>query len=167
MARTVRNNILITGASAGLGRGVAREFARKGRNLALCARRLDRLEILRGELLAINPSIRVCIASLDVGDHDRVFDVFRSFRDQLGPLVRVIINAGISKGQPLGCRRFDANLHTAQINFVAAPARCEAAMEIFRAQGAGLLVNVASMSAFRGQTGSRTTYAATKAASRH
>ena len=38
MAKT----ILITGASSGLGAGMAREFAAKGYNLALCARRLER-----------------------------------------------------------------------------------------------------------------------------
>jgi short-subunit dehydrogenase len=48
----VRRNILITGASSGIGRGMAREFARMGRNLALCARRVDRLAELRDELLA-------------------------------------------------------------------------------------------------------------------
>lgn len=159
----MRKNILITGASAGLGRGMAREYARMGRNLALCARRLDQLEQLRQELLIINPRIRVYIASLDVGEHDRVFEVFRSFRDQLGHLDRIIVNAGIGKGQPLGTGRFDANLRTAEINFVAALAQCEAALEIFRAQDAGHLVTVASMSAFRGQSKNRTTYAATKA----
>ena len=42
--------VLITGASSGLGRGMAREFAAMGRNLALCARRTDRLEELKQEL---------------------------------------------------------------------------------------------------------------------
>ena len=46
MAKT----ILITGASSGLGAGMAREFAAKGYNLALCARRLERLETLKQEL---------------------------------------------------------------------------------------------------------------------
>ena len=50
---TTRRNILITGASSGLGKGMAIEFAKKGRNLALCARRVDRLQQLRDELLAI------------------------------------------------------------------------------------------------------------------
>ena len=43
MAKT----ILITGASSGIGAGMAREFAQKGYNLAICARRLERLESLK------------------------------------------------------------------------------------------------------------------------
>ena len=46
MAKT----ILITGASSGLGAGMAHEFAAKGYNLAICARRLDRLEDLKRNL---------------------------------------------------------------------------------------------------------------------
>ena len=71
---TTRQNILITGASSGLGKGMAAEFAKQGSNLALCARRLDRLEELRSELLAVNPNIKVLIKSLDVNDHNAVFE---------------------------------------------------------------------------------------------
>lgn len=41
-----RKNIVITGASSGLGKGMAIEFAKMGRNLGLCARRVERLEEL-------------------------------------------------------------------------------------------------------------------------
>ena len=68
-----RTNILITGASSGLGRGMALEFAKMGRNLALCARRIDRVEALRDELLAINPNIKVFVRALDVDNHEQVF----------------------------------------------------------------------------------------------
>jgi short-subunit dehydrogenase len=163
MARPVRKNILITGASSGLGAGMAREFAARGRNLALCARRTERLEQLRTELLALNPEIRVLVRALDVNVDDQVFDVFRAFRDDLGDLDRVIVNAGIGKGQPLGTGYFRANRQTAQTNFVAALAQCEAALEIFRAQDRGHLVTISSMSAMRGFPRNLTTYAATKA----
>lgn len=159
----MRKNILITGASSGLGAGMAREFAKLGRNLALCARRIERLEELRGELLAINPAIRVAIKPLDVTDHMQIFEVFRAFRDEFGVLDRIIVNAGLGKGQPLGSGRFDANRQTAETNFVAALAQCEAAMEIFRAQNAGHLVTISSISAIRGMPFNATTYAATKA----
>ncbi|GAA5132974.1 SDR family oxidoreductase [Alloalcanivorax gelatiniphagus] len=160
---TTRANILITGASSGLGAGMARLFAAKGRNLALCARRLDRLEALRDELLAINPAITVAIQPLDVNDYDRVFEVFQGFQRELGRLDRVIVNAGLGKGQPLGTGYFHANRQTAETNFVAALAQCEAAMEIFRAQNDGHLVMMSSMSAMRGMRKNINTYAATKA----
>lgn len=158
-----RKNILITGASSGLGRGMARNFAAMGRNLALCARRTDRLTELRAELLAANPDIQVAIRPLDVNDHDQVFTVFREFGEELGSVDRVIVNAGLGKGQPLGTGHFAANAQTAQTNFVAALAQCEAALEIFRAQQSGHLVVISSMSAMRGLPRNLTTYAATKA----
>ena len=163
MSRPIRKNILITGASSGLGAGMAREFAKLGRNLALCARRTDRLEQLKAELLAAHPGIKVSIKALDVCDHERVFEVFREFKEELGTLDRIIVNAGMGKGASLGTGYFKANLQTAQTNFVAALAQCEAAMEIFRAQNAGHLVTISSVSAVRGMPRAMTTYAATKA----
>lgn len=159
----VRKNILITGASSGLGEGMARIFAAKGRNLALCARRMDRLEALKTELEEKHPDIRVLIKPLDVADYDQVFAVFDAFRTELGSIDRVLVNAGMGKGQPLGTGYFYANRQTAEVNFVAALAQMEAAMEIFRAQNAGHLVVVSSMSAMRGMKKNLTTYAATKA----
>ncbi len=159
----MRKNILITGASSGLGAGMAREFAAKGRDLALCARRVERLEELKAELLRINPAIRVSIQPLDVNDYDSVFTVFRAFAEEFGGLDRIIVNAGIGKGKPVGTGYFWANRQTAETNFVAALAQCEAAVEIFRKQGQGHLVMISSMSAMRGMPGNITTYAATKA----
>jgi short-subunit dehydrogenase len=111
---TRRQNILITGASSGLGEGMAREFAAMGRNLALCARRVDRLVELKAELEAKHPGIQVLVRPLDVNQHDQVFEVFRAFKQALGRIDRVIVNAGLGKGQPIGKGRFDANLQTAQ-----------------------------------------------------
>ena len=102
-----------------------------------------------------------------MNDDAQVFDVFRAFRDDFGRLDRVIVNAGLGKGAPLGTGRYDANRETAMTNFVAAIAQAEAAMEIFRAQDAGHLVLVSSMSAMRGMPKSMTVYAATKAALSH
>lgn len=161
---TIRQNILITGASSGLGEGMAREFAAMGRNLALCARRTDRLESLRKELLDAHPDIRIEVAALDVTKHDDVFATFGRFRDALGSLDRVIVNAGLGKGQPVGTGYFYANRQTAETNFVGALAQCEAAVEIFRKQNAGHLVAISSVSAVRGMRKNLTTYAASKAA---
>jgi short-subunit dehydrogenase len=159
----MRENILITGASSGLGRGMARRFAALGRNLALCARRSERLDELKAELTSAHPQIRVVVRPLDVMDYAAVFEVFHAFAADLGRLDRIIVNAGIGKGQPIGTGYFWANRQTAETNFVAALAQCEAAVEIFRKQNAGHLVTIASISALRGMRKNLTTYAATKA----
>lgn len=159
----MRKNILITGASSGLGEGMARAFAARGRNLALCARRTDRLEKLKAELEAEYPDIRIAVRALDVNDHDRVFEVFRELARELGGLDRVIVNAGMGKGASLGTGYFHANRQTAETNFVAALAQFEAALEIFRKADAGHLVAVSSVSAVRGMRGAVNTYSATKA----
>ena len=159
----IRHNILITGASSGLGEGLAREYARLGRNLALCARRTDRLDALKAELEAAHPAIKIFVRALDVNNHEQVFEVFRAFQADLGTIDRIIVNAGMGKGASLGTGYFHANLQTAQTNFVAALAQCEAALEIFRAQNAGHLVTISSVAAMRGMPRAQTTYAATKA----
>ena len=160
----MRKNILITGASSGLGKGLAAEFATMGRNLALCARRTDKLQELKAELLIINPDIQVSILPLDVDEHDQVFDVFNRFKAEFGVLDRIIVNAGIGRGAPIGTGYFYANKQTAMTNFVSALAQCEAAMEIFRQQNAGHLVTISSFSALRGARRALTVYAASKAA---
>lgn len=154
---------LITGASAGLGAETARQLAARGDDLALAARREGQLEQVREEILAAHPERTVSIATLDVTDDEAVFDVFERFSEQFGTIDRVIVNAGIGKGAPIGTGRYDANRATAMTNFVGALAQSEAAMQIFRRQRYGHLVMISSISALRGMPGAMTTYAATKA----
>lgn len=161
--KTTRKTILITGASSGLGDGMAREFAAMGRNLALCARRTERLDGLKAELERNHPGIKVLVKALDVNDFDAVFRVFREVHAEFGSIDRIIVNAGIGQGKRIGTGHFSQNVQTAQTNFVAALAQCEAAVEIFRQQNHGHLVTISSMSAVRGLPKHLTTYAATKA----
>jgi short-subunit dehydrogenase len=163
----MRKNVLITGASSGLGEGMARLLAAQGHHLALTARRLDRLEALKDELTSQHPDIEVVVHALDVDDHDQVFTVFKQAIGDLGGLDRVIVNAGIGKGGRIGTGKFYANKQTAETNFVSALAQCEAAMEHFNERKAGHLVVISSMSAMRGLPSTLTTYAATKAAIAH
>ena len=156
--------ILITGASSGLGAGMATHFARMGYNLAICARRTERLEQLKANLLADNPTIKVSVKALDVTDYAQVFKVFHEFAQEFGKLDRIIINAGVGEGRRIGKGNFEINRKTAEINFISGLAQCEAAMEIFRAQNSGHLVVISSMSAFRGLPKHMSVYAASKSA---
>lgn len=158
--------ILITGASSGIGAGMAREFAQMGYNLAICARRLERLETLKQELES-QFCIRVIAKTLDVTNYDQVFQVFREFKQDFGQIDRIIVNAGVGEGRRIGKGNFAINKATVETNFISALAQCEAAVEIFREQNSGHLVMISSMSAIRGMPKHLTAYGASKAAVAH
>ena len=158
-----RQKILITGASSGLGAGMARQFAAKGRDLALCARRTDMLEALKNELTQQNPSITVAIAELDVNDHEQVPKVFNALSDELGGVDRIIVNAGIGKGAPLGSGKLWANKATIETNLVAALVQIETAIEMFKKSAGGHLVLISSVLGNKGVPGVKAAYASSKA----
>ena len=158
MAKT----ILITGASSGIGAGMAREFAKKGYNLAICARRMERLEELKNELTS-QYKVEVSARILDVTNYDQVFEVFKAFKADFGTIDRIIVNAGVGQGRRIGKGNFEINRATVETNFISALAQAEAAVEIFRAQNSGHLVMISSMSAMRGMPKHLTAYGASKA----
>ncbi len=158
-----RQKILITGASSGLGAGMARAFATKGRDLALCARRTDRLDELKTELAQQYPEVTVTVAALDVTDHEQVPKVFAELSDALGGIDRVIVNAGIGKGAPLGSGKLWANKATLETNLVAALVQIETALEMFKTAGSGHLVLISSVLGAKGVPGVKASYAASKA----
>lgn len=155
-----REKIIITGASSGLGEGMARRFAAQGRSLGLAARRLDRLEALAGDLRG---AARVAVRRLDVTEVKTVPTVFGELAEELGGVDRVIVNAGLGKGAPIGTGHAAANIETVQTNLVGALAQAEAALEIFRAQNAGHLVFISSISGVRGMPKAQAAYSASKA----
>ncbi|MFZ2563360.1 MAG: SDR family oxidoreductase, partial [Corynebacterium variabile] len=161
MTNTATFTTLITGASSGLGAELARQSAALGHDLALCARRTDRLDELATEITASNPSVTVRTYALDVTEGDAVREVFRTA--DAGGLDRIVANAGLGKGRKIGSGQPDANRETAQTNVLGALAQAEAAMEIFRERNAGHLVLVSSVSAIRGNRKAMATYGATKA----
>jgi short-subunit dehydrogenase len=162
----MRTHVVITGASSGLGAGMARELAARGHALGLCARRTDRLEQLAAELRRAH-GVRVEVRALDVNDHAGVFAVFEDFARTFGTLDRIIVNAGVGEGRRIGTGHFETNRRTLETNLVAALAQCEAAVAIFRRQQQGHLVVISSMSALRGLPRHLTAYAASKAGLAH
>lgn len=65
MNKLINKNVFITGASSGIGKACAEEFACEGSNLILCARRLTRLKTLK-KSLEKKYKIKVLIFELDV-----------------------------------------------------------------------------------------------------
>ena len=88
-------NIIITGATKGIGKAVAIQFAEKGFNIAACARNLSDLEALKSELLALNNKIEVFISVCDVAVKEQVVK-FATYCNAVFPQVDVLVNnAGV------------------------------------------------------------------------
>ena len=145
---------------------MARSFAAKGRDLALCARRTDRLNELKTELSQQYPAISIAVAALDVNDHEQVAKVFSELSDELGGIDRIIVNAGIGKGAKLGSGKLWANKATIETNLVAALVQIETALEMFAKSGSGHLVLISSVLGAKGVPGVKAAYAASKAGMR-
>lgn len=142
---------------------MARSFAALGRDLALCARRTDRLDELKAELSQQYPDIKIVVAALDVNDHEQVPKVFGELSDELGGIDRIVVNAGIGKGAKLGSGKLWANKATIETNLVAALVQIETALEMFAKRGSGHLVLISSVLGAKGVPGVKAAYAASKA----
>ena len=160
---TRRQRILVTGASSGLGEAMAHRWAARGHDLGLLARRA---EVLDAVAAALTGDGRFVTHPLDVTDPDAVGPAFDRVCDELGGLDRVVVNAGVGRGAPVGEGRPDANRDTLLANAVGAFDQAEAAMAVFREQGHGHLVLVGSVAGVTGLPGSTAAYSASKAAVR-
>ena len=118
---------------------------------------------LKAELTSRHPGITVAVAALDVNDHEQVPKVFTAFSDELGGIDRVIVNAGIGKGAPLGSGKLWANKATIETNLVSALVQIGTALEMFKKTGSGHLVLISSVLGNKGVPGVKAAYAASKA----
>lgn len=91
--------VLITGASRGLGLALAREFARQGCRIAICARDTDELE--RAAQMLRNQGAEVFAVVCDVAVHDDVQRMVRRTMEGFGQIDILVNNAGVIQVGPL------------------------------------------------------------------
>jgi serine 3-dehydrogenase len=97
MASLKDSTVCITGASAGIGLACAREFAKHGSRLLLCARRVERLRNLADELKKSHGTISY-VFTLDVMKPGDVEKAFTTLPDEWRAIDILINNAGLSRG---------------------------------------------------------------------
>lgn len=139
--------VVITGASRGIGRGIAEAFGAEGARLALLARDAERLYQL-AELLS-SGGIDVAAIRTDVTDEQQVRDAFRQVVDRFGRVDILVNNAGVFDGGPLESLSLESWEKVMAVN-LRGPFLCtREAFPLMKAQGGGRIINIGSISAQR------------------
>ena len=141
--------ILVTGASQGIGRGIALRLARDGANLALVDIKADKLEAAKAEVEA--HGVKATTFTADVSDRDQVFAAVEHAEKQLGGFDVIVNNAGIAQVKPLDDVRPDDLDRIFRINVDGVAWGTQAAAAKFKARGhKGKIINASSIAGHDG-----------------
>jgi NAD(P)-dependent dehydrogenase (short-subunit alcohol dehydrogenase family) len=141
--------VVVTGASAGVGRATAAEFARRGARLGLIARGAAGLQGARAEALRLGAPAAVT-AQADVGDPAAVEDAAATFEAELGPPDVWVNNAMASVFAPAWDITADEYRRVTEVCYLGAVHGTLAALRRMRPRDAGTIVQVGSALAYRG-----------------
>lgn len=154
---------LVTGASSGLGARFARVLAAKGAKVALCARRVDRLEALAAEIRAAGG--QALAVAMDATQADSLVQAVASAEAAFGTVDILVNNAGMPDAQRAHKMSTELIDQVLGVN-LRGPwiLACEVARRLIAAGKPGRIVNISSVAHFRYDGGGAALYAVTKTA---
>jgi NAD(P)-dependent dehydrogenase (short-subunit alcohol dehydrogenase family) len=137
---------LVTGASSGIGRELARRLAAGGTEVVVAARRRADLDALAAEIAAAGGRARAWV--MDCGRLDETVAAVRRIDAEIGGLDLVVANAGVSADRGADRFRWEAMASSMVVNFPGAVATLTAVLPEMIARRRGHLVAVASIAAY-------------------
>lgn len=137
--------VLVTGASSGIGAGIARELGAAGAKLMLGARRTDRLEALAEEIRLADGAVR--IRRLDVTDRADVAAFAETARGEFGRVDVIINNAGVMPLSLMASLKVDEWDRMVDVNIKGVLYGIAAVLPEMTARGSGHIINIASIGA--------------------
>jgi len=150
--------VIVTGASSGIGRATALEFARNGSKVVIAARSADRLETLEKEIAAIGAETLACIT--DVSNEDDCRKMVEATLQRFGTVDILINNAGISMRALFNDADISVLKRLMDVNFWGT-VYCTKYTLPYIVRNRGSIVGVSSTAGFHGLPG-RTGYSASK-----
>ena len=138
--------VVITGASSGIGEATALLLAERGAKVVLGARRADRLVALASRIADVGGE--VAYAPTDVKRRDDLSNLVKLACERYGKLDVLINNAGIMPISPLDDLRVEDWEEMIDVNLKGVLYGIAAALPVFRKQGSGHFVNIASTAAY-------------------
>ena len=141
--RLAGKTVIITGGGRGLGLALAREAARRGARLGLCARSEIELDAARAELEAAGTEVATSVC--DVRDESSVERAFAALGARLGSPDVLINNAGIIAVGPIAALELPDFYETMDTNFFGALRATAAVLPAMRARREGRVVNITSL----------------------
>lgn len=137
--------ILITGASSGIGEGIARELGTAGAKVLLGARRVERINAIAAEICRAGGN--AVAQALDVTVRQSMADFVQTALDNWGRVDVLINNAGIMPLSPLTAGKQDEWERTIDVNIKGVLWGIGAVLPVMEAQGSGQIVNIGSIGA--------------------
>lgn len=145
--------IVITGASRGIGRAIAWEFAKAGHHLAICARNKTDLEQLKKNIQTQYPDCEVIYQAADLSKKEEVLtfaELVNAKCDEIGALIN---NAGVFLPIPIKEETEDILTYTMAVNVFAPYYLCKGLLPKLRAQRSGYIFNICSVASQRAFAG--------------
>jgi short-subunit dehydrogenase len=152
---------VVTGASSGIGRALAKVLAARGCRVGLVARRRDELESLAAEIAAGGGAAAVGVA--DVSDRGQTQSAFAEVAAALGPADLLIANAGVGAPTRLNPMNIGAVEKMYRVNVLGVVYALEAVLPSMLQRGKGHVAAVSSLAAYKGLPGEMA-YSSSKAA---
>lgn len=141
--------ILVTGASQGIGRGIALRLAQDGANIALVDIKADKLDSVRREVEALG--VRATTFRADVSKRDEVYAAIDHAEKELGGFDAIVNNAGIAQVKPLADVGPEDLERIFRINVDGVVWGIQAAAKKFQARGhKGKIINASSIAGHDG-----------------
>lgn len=139
---------LVTGASSGIGQALARELALAGMQVAMCARRKDRLDALVEELEG--EGAEALALEVDLRNEADILAMFETIRETWGGVDVLVNNAGLGRLAPLVGAPTERWREMLEVNVLALSICTREALQDMRRRGdRGHVIHISSMSAYR------------------